>query len=120
MRANKIFYDLYSTSGGTMPYEEYRAWYNKNDTVYIILVDEKIITKVKRQEMFDLNLHNGCFIKNNAYNTPEQVRENALKDAERFGCVFVSPKEFMTIEEKEEEERVAKAFTIAEWLIASN
>ena len=118
MKANKIIYDLFSTSGGTMSHEDFRSWYDKHDEVYIILVDEKICTKVKRQEMFDKGLHYGCFIEHEPRRTPEEVRKDALELANSLNCMFVSPDEFKTIEKAKEQQRIARAFMTAEMLIA--
>lgn len=120
MRSNKIFFDLYSTSGGTLPYEEYRQWYDRNDTVYIALIDLAIYTKVPRKEMFEKNMHHGCFIEHKSYDTPEEVRSHALDLAERRNLLFVEPDEFIRLEKMNESERVAKAFAIAEQMIANN
>jgi len=117
MRANKIFFDLFSTSGGTLPYEEYREWYNKHDTVYIALLDAGIYTKVKRQEMFDKGMNLGCFIKHCPMSTPEKVTYAAMKIAEEHNLLFVTPDEFIQIEKSNENHRVAKAFATAERMI---
>jgi len=118
MRANKIFFDLYSTSGGKIPYEEYRKWYEKNDLVYIVLVDEMIYTKVKRQEMFDKGMNCGCFIEHVCSDTPEEVRSEALRFIERVGASYVSVDEFIAIERKQQNKRVASAFAVAEEMIS--
>jgi hypothetical protein len=120
MRANKLFYDLYSTSGGTLPYKEYREWYDKHDTVYIILMDAGIYTKVPRQEMFNKNMHHGCFIEHYCFETPEQVAKNALRVVDNYDLMFVSPDEFIKIEKEDENTRTAKAFAYAERLIKEN
>lgn len=120
MRANKIFFDIYSTPGGNMPYEEYRKWYEQNDTVYICLLDMGIYTKVKRSVMFDMGLNYGCFIEHYPSNTPEQAREKALKFVESENLVYVEPEEFKAIEKQGESKRVQKAFAYAEKLIAEN
>ena len=118
MKANKVFFDLYSTSGGKIPYEEYKAWYEKNDIVYIVLVDEKIYTKVKRQEMFDKCLNHGCFLEHLAFETPEEVRSEALEFVKRLGASYVSVDEFIEIEHKQQSKRVASAFAFAEEMIS--
>lgn len=118
MKANKIFFDLYSTSGGRVPYDEYRKWYEKNDIVYIVLVDSKIYTKVKRQTMFDMGLWGGCFIEDLAFDTPEEVRASALNIVREIGATYVEPQDFKRIEKQNEQERVSKAFAMAESMIA--
>ena len=115
----KMIFDLYSTCGGKMPYDEYRKWYDKNDMVYVVLVDEKIYTKCHRNELFDNGLHYGCFIEDLPFDTPELVEKNALETIKRFGCVFTTIDEFKTIEKRKENERVRKAFMIAEEMIAN-
>ena len=117
MMANKIFFDLYSTCGGRMPYDEYRKWYDEHNTVYIVLVDAKIYTKVKRETMFDMNLHCGCFLECRAYETPEDVEKSALDMAKRINARYVEPEEFKILEQAKEDMRVAKAFAIAENMI---
>ena len=118
MKANKVFFDLYSTSGGTLPHEEYREWYDRNDTVYIALVDAGIYTKVPRKEMFAKGMSHGCFIEHCPYDTPEESRAAALKFAERHSLIFVTPDEFIKIEKDNEEARVASAFALAEKMIS--
>ena len=120
MKANKILFDLYSTSGGRVPYEEYRKFYEKNDTVYICLRDAGIYTKVARKEMFEKNMTHGCFIEHCPYDTPEEVRVAALHFAEHNDLMFVTPDEFIRIEKENEFTRVTKAFTIAERMIRQN
>lgn len=120
MQADKIIIDIFSSQNDMMPYLEYRKWYHKNDTVYIILRSEGIYTKVKRMKMFDLNLNCGCFIEHDTQRTPEEVRKVALGYVERENLTFVEPEEFKRIEEINRKERVAKAFAYAEKLIASN
>lgn len=120
MKANKIIYDLYSTSGGKMSHEDYKKFYEKNDEVYIILVDENIYTKVKRQVMFDKGLNLGCFIDHVPCDTPEEVRVEALRLVNDLHCVFVTVDEFKDIEKKKETSRVASAFFTAEQLIRGN
>ena len=117
VKANKIFFDLYSTCGGKMPYEEYRKWYDQHDTVYIVLMDKGIYTKVRRQEMFDKGLQYGCFIEHCPYDTPEEVREHALKVVQEHNLMFVEPDEFVKLEKEQEDYRVAKAFQVAEQMI---
>ena len=119
MRANKIFFDLFSTSGGTLPHEEYVKWYNKHDTVYTALRDAGIYTKIAREEMFKKGMWHGCFLESCPYRTPEEVREGALRFAKDNDLTFVDPDEFIRIEETTERERVAKAFAIAERMIAN-
>lgn len=116
MKANKIFFDLYSTNGN-MPYKEYRKWYDENDMVYIVLRDTKIYTIVKRTEMFNKGMHNGCFIEHMPYRTPLEVKENALAFAKSIGARFVSVDEFNVLENAMEEQRVRKAFAMAERMI---
>ena len=124
MRANKLFYDLYSTNAygplQSLSYEDYRKWYDKHDDVYIILVDRRIYTRVKRQEMFNKGLHNGCFIEHFPFNTPEEVRTAALQKVKELDLMFVYPDEFKAIEQQNEDDRVAKAFLMAEQMIAND
>lgn len=117
MKANKVFFDLYSTSGGKMPYKEYRKWYDRNNTVYIVLVDAKIYTKVERPIMFKEGLNCGCFIEHRPFDTPSQVESSAQKFIDQVGAKFVSPNEFKVIEGEMENQRVAKAFAVAEHMI---
>ena len=117
MRANKIFFDLYSTSGGALPHEEYKKWYDKHDTVYILLMDAGIYTKVPRQEMFDKNMHHGCFIDHYPCKTPEDVQRAAMNVVDSYNLLFVSPDEFIQIEKADEKNRVIKAFATAEKMI---
>jgi hypothetical protein len=121
MKADKIIIDIFSTryqSGMTK--EDYQKFYEKNDTVYIILRSEGIYTKCKREKMFDLYLHHGCFIEHDSQLTPEDVRKVALGYVERENLNYVEAEEFKRIEEINRKERVAKAFSIAEKMIASN
>lgn len=120
MKANKIFFDLYSTCGGAMPYDEYRKWYDANDTVYIVLVDAKIYTKVKRQVMFEMGLNNGCMIEHYPFRTPLEVENHAMGFIQNLKAKYFPPKEFQEIEAKCESERVKKAFAYAEQLIAND
>lgn len=117
IKANKIFFDLYSTSGGRMPYEEYRKWYDKNDTVYIALLDAQIYTKVARKEMFDKSMHHGCFIEHYSYETPEQVKKSAMRFVEENNLHYCEPDVFIKVEKENENSRVVKAFCEAERMI---
>lgn len=119
MKANKLFFDIYST-GGSIPYEEYRLFYKQNDTVYICLLDEGIYTKVKRQEMFDTNMHHGCFIEHYCSITADDVRTQALSYIEKYNLMYVTPEEFRRIEAKDPNHRYIKAFAEAEKIIAKN
>ena len=120
MKANKIFFDLFSTSGGMMPYEEYRKWYDKNDIVYICLLDVGIYTKVHREEMFKKNMNCGCFIEHCPCRTPEEVTKEALDFITINQLFYTTPDEFIAAEKEAEEERVKKAFSYAENLIAND
>lgn len=120
MKADKIIIDIFSSQNDMMPYLEYRKWYHKNDTVYIILRSEGIYTKVKRMRMFELNLNCGCFIEHDTQRTPEDVRKVALEYVKNENLNYVEAEEFKRIEEVNRKERVAKAFLIAEKMIASN
>lgn len=120
MLANKLIYDLYSTSGGTMPYEEYKKWYDSNDIVYVMLMDSKIYTKVKRSILFDKNMHHGCFIECRSYSTPKDVEKNAMKVVNDYNLRYVNSSEFIAIENESEEKRIKEALKIAEHMIASN
>lgn len=118
MKANKIFFDLFSTSGGEISHEDYRKWYDKNDMVYIVLRDKSIYTKVHRKEMFDKNMHCGCFLETRPSRTPKEVRKEALALVKEINAIYVEPNEFIRIEQENEKERVSKAFARAEQLIA--
>lgn len=118
--ANKLFFDLYSTSGEKMPKEEYKKFYEKNNMVYIVLVDKKIYTKVARQEMFEKGLHHGCFLESYPYDTPKEVETHAMLMVKRVGARYVDPVEFQIIEEQGEQERTQRAFAYAERLISEN
>lgn len=120
MKANKIFFDLYSTSGDLLPYDEYKNYYIKNDIVYICLMDEGIFTKVHRQEMFDKNMHYGCFIEHRCFRTAEDVDEEAIDFIIKYNLVYTTPDEFIKIEHDAESIRVGKAFEYAERLIKEN
>lgn len=117
MRANKIFFDIFSTSGARMAKDEYKKWYDQNDTVYICLMDLGIYTKVKRQEMFDTGMHYGCLIENICSETPDQVMQAAMYWVNTHGLTFVSPEDFREAERSGEAKRVQKAFAYAEALI---
>lgn len=117
MRANKVIFDLYSTSGGKITPADYKAYYEANNLVYIVLVDEKIYTKVKRDEMFDKGLNCGCFIEHKPSDTPSQVETSANALISTIGARFVSVNDFISIEEKNSANRVKRAFAVAEKMI---
>ena len=117
MLANKIFFDLYSTSGGSMSRDDYKKYYDSHDTVFILLMDAGIYTIVHRQTMFDHNMHHGCFIEHYSFRTPEEVQREALHFVDKYNLKRVEPSEFMRIEKENDGARVAKAFAKAEELI---
>ena len=120
MRANKIFFDLYSTPPMGVGYEAYRKLYEANRDVYIALMDAGIYTKVDRNELFDKGMYYGCILEHKCYDTPKQVKEVALRFAEAHGLRYVEPDEFIELEKAKQDERVAKAFALAEAMIRSN
>lgn len=120
MKANKLYFDLYSTCGDRMPYEEYKKYYQKHNIVYIVLVDEKIYTKVDRETMFKLKLNLGCFISHYPYDTPQEVEQNAMAIINEIKARYVEPNDFISIEKKREPARSLSALALAETMIANN
>lgn len=119
MNANKIFFDIYSTGGGTgMTKDEYRHYYEQNNVVYIVLVDAGIYTEVERPEMFERGMARGCFIDVQPFRTPKEAKAAAMRLAHAIKARRVSPDEFIAIEQERETRRVAAAFAIAEEMIA--
>lgn len=119
MNANKIFFDIYSTGGGTgMSKDAYRHYYEENDAVYIVLVDAGIYTEVERPEMFERGMTHGCFIDIRPYNTPREAKAAAMCLTHAIGAKKVMPEEFIAIEKQHEAERVSLALATAEAMIA--
>ena len=108
MTANKIFFDLYWSKTN---------YYEKNDQVYIALLDCGIFTKVARKEMFNRDMTHGCFIENYSYHTADDVKKNALKFMKRHNLKMVDNDTFIKLEKEKQAERVARAFNYAEKLI---
>lgn len=120
MKANKIFFDLYSTSGGTLPKEEYNKYYDEHDTVFICLMDAGIYTKVKRDEMFKRGMFHGCFIDSVCCRTGKEVIETATQFVNKHNLRFVEVDEFIKLEEVNNDVRVANAFATAECMIRND
>ena len=116
MKANKIFFDLYSPGKA----EAEQIYYEKNDMVYICLMDLGIYTKVHRQEMFDTNMHHGCFIEHEPSMTEVGKKEKAFKLIHEYNLMYLPPEDFREAERSGEKERVKKAFAYAEKLIAES
>ena len=120
MKANKIFFDIYSTPPRGVSKTEYRKFYDNHSIVYIALLDEGIYTRVHRQIMFDLNMHHGCFIEHLAFETEEDVRNSALQFAQSNDLIFVEPETFIKIEQRKMLTRDASALRIAEEMISKS
>lgn len=120
MLANKIIIDLYSTSGGKMKKEDYKKFYNENDMVFIALLDKKVCTYVHREEMFEKGMNYGCFIENIPQETPQRVQAMSIAYIKRYRLQEVSNEEFIKLEKENETERVGKAFSVAEEMIAND
>lgn len=118
---NKIIYDIYSTGGGLgMTRDEYAKYYAENDIVYIILVDECVFTRVKRSEMFENNLHLGCFIEHRPSMTADESHRRAIATIKSINAREVTPQQFVEIERRDNDSRTASAFATAEKLIKEN
>lgn len=102
MLANKIFIDLYFSN------------HSKNDNVAILLLDAGIYTWVKRKKMDDMNLCHGCFIDFLPQEKPVDVVITTYELRDKYGLRFVSPEEFQWTEKVMENERIARAFALAE------
>ena len=120
MKANKIFFDLYSTGPTRVSKEDYNNYYRNHDLVYIALLDEGIYTRVHRQTMFDLNMHNGCFIEHLSFETEEDVRNAVLQFAKENDLIFVDAETFIKIEQRKMLTRDASALRIAEEIISKS
>ena len=120
MKANKIFFDLYSSAPTGVSKEDYNNYYRNHDLVYIALLDEGIYTKVGRRKMFELNMHHGCFIEHLAFETEEDVRNAALQFAQSNDLIFVEPETFIKIEQRKMLTRDASALRIAEEMISKS
>lgn len=123
MNANKIIFALYSSNydycvDNNLTYEGYKKIY-ENTPAYVLLCDEKVITKCKNaDELYQKGLTNGCFIDTQLKDSPEELEENVNYLQKKYKIKSVSNDEFKEIESKKQLQRVKKAFATAEKMIA--
>lgn len=103
MKANKIFFDTYDKGDGI---------------VTIVLVDAKIYTSLPRHEMRERGMFHGCFLETRPSETEREAKASAMRLAHAIGARRVTPDEFEEIEKSGQGERVARAFAVAEAMIA--
>ena len=107
MTSNKIIFDTF------YPHQD-----NGDGPVIIVLKDAKIYTIVPRNVLLARNMDCGCFIEHTSHDTPQQSKAAAMRLAHAIGAQHVSPEEFIEIEQRQQTQRVAKAFATAEAMIA--
>ena len=95
----KVFFDLYSTSGGKMNDQEYDKWHNEQN-VYIALPTAKVYTIIKYHAIFDNDLHTGMFVDIYPFDTIEQLEKEAQNFIAKKDLKFVSLQDFLLIDRK--------------------
>ena len=103
MQANKMFFDTF------WPHND-----NGQGKVIIILRDAKIYTEVARDEMFQKEMTQGCFIQNYSFETVKKAQQAAKQMIKTIKAKKVSVDDFITIEEERAKQRVFKAFKVIE------
>ena len=107
MKSNKIFFDTYASKNR-----------DNKEQVTIVLVDAKIYTIVTRKELFGNGMFHGCFLETKCYESEQEAKANAMRLTHAIGARRVSREEFDAIERQNEQERVSRAFAMAEAMIA--
>lgn len=124
MNSNKYIIGLYSSNvdyciDHNLTREEYNKIY-ENSPVYVMLCDEKIITKCKNHnELYEKNLHSGCFIETIPFATNKEVKDYVNYLTMKYKLKNVTNNRFKEIESIKEDERKKEAFALAEKMIAS-
>ena len=121
-QVNKYIVSIYSYNDdycakNDLTLEEYKELYNSTPA-YVILLDEKIITKGKSvNDLYRKGLTCGCFIDCINKETPKEVKEEVEEMIKKYDLKMVSNSEFKKIESLKQKQRTKKAFGIAEDMI---